>query len=316
VERLDVLTLSEGHYDLGVGTLVNSLVAAGFRGTVHVRHRGPQPRWLPPELPPGEPYEVADGVAVSARPTDADRHLTDRHLTNGKALALTALFEETEADGLLYVDPDVVVEQDWGFFADWTASGIALCADSNPWFPASHPTRKAWLRLAAELGDDVVVAPPLDLYVNAGLVGVRRDHLGFLADWERYTSAFAARTPAGLWSGPEAAGGRGRWSPFQVVDQDALNLAAMKHSADVSLIGPQGMGLAPGWSVVLHATGAPKPWSGGLLRATLRGRPLRQVDAGWLRHTAGPVGVLPARARAVRRASVAASAVVTRFAGR
>ena len=310
MERLDVLTLCEGRYDLGVGTLVNSLVAVGFRGTVHVRHRGPQPRWMPP-APPGEPYEVAEGVAVTARPTG-----TDRHLTNAKALELAALFAETEADALLYLDPDVVVQQDWDFFVDWTAGGIALCADSNPWFPASHPTRRAWLRLAAELGNEVVVDPPLDLYVNAGLVGVRRDHVGFLADWERYTCAFAARTPAGLSSGPEAAGGRGRWSPFQIVDQDALNLTAMKHSAQVSLLGPQGMGLGPGWSVVGHATGGPKPWDGGLVRATLRGRPLRQVDADWLRHTAGPVPVLPPAARAARRAALAAAGVVARVAGR
>lgn len=44
--KTTLCTLFEGHYHFGVAALVNSLVAAGYEGTVWVGHRGPLPDWI------------------------------------------------------------------------------------------------------------------------------------------------------------------------------------------------------------------------------------------------------------------------------
>ncbi len=276
--RLDVCTLVEPHYHPGLAALLNSLVAAGFEGTAFVAHRGPAPAWARGR----ERVELGPRADVVLLPVRSARHLS-----NVKPLLLLALLERTEA--VAYLDPDIAVLHPWADPAAWVQDGIVLCADVHPWFPASHPTRKAWLRLAAELGDDLAPAP-LELYVNAGFVAVRRGHEAFLRDWERYVVAMAERGP-GLGHGPGAPepAYRGRTSPWMTPDQDALNLAAMAHAGEVSLLGPQAMGLAPGWPLMRHAIGSPKTWQRSLVRAALRGT---KADRAFLRHAAD--GPLPA----------------------
>ncbi len=295
---MDVVTLTEGHYSAGLGALLNSLVRVGFAGTVHVGHRGPQPDWL-------RDRDLAPGVALRAVPVR-----TDRHLTHHKPRFLREVLAASDADALLWLDTDVVVRQGWPFFVDWVRAGVAVCADADPWFPSTHPTRRAWLALARELGDELCgpdgAPPPVDLYVNAGLVGVTRDRAAFLDTWERYLAAMGERGP-GLVVGPGTPGYScaGRSTPFLLPDQDALNLAVMAHPAEVSMMGPQAMGLGPGWSVVSHAVGGPKPWRrASLLPDALRGRAPGTADVDFVRHARGPVPVLSRRRARLRRADL------------
>ena len=308
---LDVAALCDGDYVLGVAALLNSLVTRGFRGDLHVGHRGPLPTWLDGRGE-GVPHRVADGVRVVAWPLPPGRHLTQ-----AKAAFLDALMARTDAPvGIAYADADVVVRQDWGFVVDWVRDAVAVCADHNPVFPRTHPTRRAWRRLADELGDHV--EGTADLYVNAGFVGVSRlaADCGFLTDWDRYTAAMAERGPGEL-AGPEAAGGVGRHSPFQVPDQDALNLALMRHDDLASVIGPQGMGFAPGWSVLAHSTGAVKPWRRRPVADGLRGVPVDDNERAFLAHAAGPVHeVLPRRRLLLHRGAAGADGVLRRLLGR
>jgi len=152
---------------------------------------------------------------------------------------------------------------------------MAVCADANPWFPATHPTRRAWLALARELGDDLLddrgAPPPVDLYVNGALLGLTRERAGFLDNWERYLVAMAVRGP-GLAQGPGSPGYdcSFRSSPFLLPDQDALNLTVMAHAGAVSMLGPQGMGLGPGWSVVSRPVAVHGPVRHALRRADVR----------------------------------------------
>ena len=305
---LDVATLCDGDYALGVAALLNSLVTAGFRGDLHVGHRGPLPSWLDGRGP-GVPHGVAPGVRLVAWPLPGGRHVTQ-----AKAAFLASVLDRSDAAvGLAYADADVVVRQDWDFVVDWTRDAVAVCADHNPVFPRSHPTRRAWRRLAAELGE--TVGGELDLYANAGFVGVSRPaHArGFLADWDRWTAAMAERGPGAL-SGPEVAAGVGRHSPFQVPDQDALNLALMRHEDLVSMVGPQGMGFAPGWRVLAHSTGAVKPWRRRPVVDALRGVPVDDAERAFLAHAAGPVRrVLPARRLALHRAAARLDGAVGRL---
>ncbi len=297
--RTDVVTIGEGAWGAGLGALVNSLVAAGFTGRIWAGWRGPRPGW-------------AAGVRL---PRDVSLEWVgvdpDRHLTNAKApLLLDLLGRGVEAAA--YFDTDVTVTHPWRDFPPWIADGIAVCADVNPWFPATHPVRRAWRRVADELGDPVGPAP-VDLYVNAGFVGVSAERAPFLERWERYTVAFAERGP-GLRHGPGGPepGYAGRTSPFMTPDQDALNLAVMAHHDEVAMMGPQAMGLATGWPLMSHAIGAPKPWAHSFAVSALRGRAPTRADAHFLRFAREPVAVLGPRAAAVRRADLALARIVAR----
>jgi hypothetical protein len=236
---------------------------------------------------------------------------TDRHLTNAKAPLLLDLLGRG-VGALAYLDTDVTVRHPWRDFPPWIADGIAVCADVNPWFPASHPVRRAWRRVADELGDPVGPAP-LDLYVNAGFVGVTAQRAAFLERWERFTVAFAERGP-GLAHGPGGPdpGYAGRSSPFMTPDQDALNLAVMAHHDEVAMMGPQAMGLAKGWPLMSHAIGAPKPWGPSFSAGALRGRTPTRADADFVRFARGPVDVLGPRAARLRRADLALARLVAK----
>jgi hypothetical protein len=304
VTGVDVVTLCEEHYHPGLGALVNSLVAHGFAGTLWVGHRGPLPAWSANGHGPRPELAPAPGVRVAFVEVR-----TGRHLTNHKARFMREVLARHApgADALLYLDPDIVLRHAWAFFPEWIAGGIAVCADVNPWFPASHPVRNAWRALARELGDDVDAAT-LDLYVNGGLVGVARERSTFLDTWERYTVAMAARGP-GLGDGPtgHAPGPEvpdGRTSPWMTPDQDALNLACMAHAAELSLMGPQAMSLARGWPVVGHAIGSPKPWTKRFVRAALRGEGPTRADEAFLAHARGAVAALGPAELLRRRAAL------------
>ncbi len=267
--------------------------------------RGPRPAWAARSA-----ACLPAGVALEWVALD-----TDRHLTNAKAPFLLDVLG-CGAGAVAYFDTDVTLRHPWRDFPGWLDAGVAVAADVNPWFPRSHPVRRAWQALAAELGDPVGDAP-VDLYVNAGFVGVRAEHTAFLERWERFTVAMAERGP-GLHHGPGGPdpGYAGRSSPFMTPDQDALNLTVMAHAGEVSMMGPQAMGLAAGWPLMSHAIGAPKPWEPGLLARALGGRVPTRADADWLAHAAAPIAVLPPRALARRRAELRLARALARAAGR
>jgi hypothetical protein len=272
---------------------------------VWIGWRGARPAWAA-----GAGARLPSGVTLEWVALE-----TDRHLTNAKAPFLLDLLARG-AGALAYLDTDVTLRHPWRDFPGWLAAGIAVAADVNPWFPRSHPVRRAWQALAAELGDPVADAP-VDLYVNAGFVGVRAEHAPFLERWERFTVAMAERGP-GLRHGPGAPepGSAGRSSPWMTPDQDALNLAVMAHAGEVSMMGPQAMGLAAGWPLMSHAIGAPKPWDRGSVARALHGRVPTRAEADWVAHAGAPIPVLGPRALARRRAELRLARLVARVAGR
>lgn len=311
--RLDVATLFEGHYEVGFAALLNSLVEAGFAGTVWAGHRSALPAWLT-SLPvvAGAPGRHRLTASVEVAPLAVR---TERHLTNAKPCFLLNVLDRSDADGIAYFDPDIVVRQPWPFFVEWASYGVAVCADANPSFPRSHPTRQAWLELARSLGDELG-QPAVDLYVNAGFLACRREQAAVLRTWERYLLAMAARGP-GLGHGPGAGSWdfSYRWSPYMAGDQDALNLAVMAHADQVSLIGPQGMALGPGWAVMAHAVGQPKPWQRRFLLDALRGRPPARADSDLLRHARGVVDRYGAGEQRLRMLDLRLARVVGRLLG-
>jgi hypothetical protein len=215
---------------------------------------------------------------------------TSRHLALYKADFLRLVAErEPDAASFVYFDPDIVVKCEWAFVERWAARGIAAVADlkGSP-MPWSSPIRSDWV----ELGDQLGVPVPhstgsLDVYCNAGFVGLRRDCFGFLDLWGALIDAAVAAR--GDWTPPlvRRPAGSGR-------DQDLFNLALMGWAHKAALMGPEAMDFAPGGGVFSHGAGIrPKPWDGGYVRRALGGRPPGRYVREYLRHRGGPFDPLP-----------------------
>jgi hypothetical protein len=261
-----ICTLFEGDYHFGLAAFLNSLVHAGFSGTVWAGYRGPLPPWLG-QLQRGngqmDEYWIRDRVRLVFVKLNVDIHLT-----NYKPEFMLNLLDNEARDCkyLWYFDPDIYVRAYWPFFTDWQSNGIALCQEIvNNILPPDAPLRQSWIRAAASIG--FTDPKPLHYYHNGGLAGVPREYSGFLEDWKRLIEMAGSKycdlknMSHGV---PEA--------PFQCCDQDALNIASMYSKYPLSTLGPQGMGFIRGNVIMYHTVGE-KPWRGSLLMNALKGIP-------------------------------------------
>lgn len=294
-----VCTLCEGRYWHGTAVLINSLVRRGFRGPVHVGHRGPVPDWFARQQPGG------GGILIVTHALD-----TPRHLTNYKPdfmLWLAARHLDPRAPGLFYFDPDIVNKCDWAFYLRWIAHGVALCEDVNSPMDGRHPLRREWREyfgLPAESG------PGPQPYFNGGFAGVATRDLDFLATWKAYQDLAESR-------GVDLCGWNhgSRDYLFNKTDQDFLNVAAMRHATRVAPVGREGMDFVAGGQLMSHAIGAMKPWNANYLVSALRGWRPRIVDHQYWGMTQAPMRAhAPVRASFVRAEIKLAAAVGRVFA--
>jgi hypothetical protein len=178
-----VYTLYEGHYSLGVGALLNSLLNKGFVGTYAVAYRGKLPDWagkLKQEGP--EEYSVA-GVRVKFIPLNPPMHLRFY-----KSFLGLELYEKycPDTGSLFYFDPDIVIKADWSFYESWAEKGIALCLDNAfGILPSDHPWRAEWAQIGSRTG--LKVKREQNFYYNGGFFGLTRDKLDFLRLWRDLT---------------------------------------------------------------------------------------------------------------------------------
>jgi len=275
-----VATLFEtGHYEAGVAALLNSLVAAGYRGRVWCGFRGVPPAWLEPSAVKAR---VGDAITIRCVPVTTTGHLTmyKPHFMNIVAQ------EERAAASLVYLDPDIVVKCGWPFIDRWCARGIAAIADLNWCMPASSPVRSDWDDARRNAAFDVstsVRSAPLDLYCNAGFVGVSNHCRGFWEAWQKLIDAAVGAGEA--WAEALSEGrGMGLWQ----LDQDLLNIVLMDWACHAHLMGPEAMDFAPGGCVLSHAAGTPKPWQRHFIWSALRGKPPSKIDREYLRYADGP----------------------------
>ncbi|MEA3213400.1 MAG: hypothetical protein QOE70_6457 [Chthoniobacter sp.] len=276
-----VCTLFEGNYHYGLGALANSLYAHGFRGCIWAGFRGELPPWAQP-LVEGDGYvsfQVAAGCEIRFV-----RVVTERHLTHFKPVFILDLLDrlDPEAETAFYFDPDIVVKCRWSFFEEWAGCGVALCEDINSPMSSSHPIRHQWRAFARRA--NLPLNRALEVYVNGGFIGLRRNQAGFLALWRGIIDAIE-----------EEKGQLGammiehRPATFYCADQDALNMAIMSEQFELSLIGKEGMDFIPGGYTMSHAAGGAKPWRKRMLASALRGVPPNLADKGYWRHVATPI---------------------------
>jgi hypothetical protein len=305
--RSFVCTLYEGHYHLGVGALLNSLYRSGFRGEALIGFRGKLPSWAGAGATVGIRFELPSAPGLGLRFVKIQDRM---HFTNYKPTFLLRGFEEfcPGAEMGFYFDPDILVRCGWDFFEKWVEVGVALCEDMFPRMPPTHPHRAEWARHAASAGCQA--RRQLEGYLNGGLVGLQREHKGFLEIWKKLLDAL----------GPEALtrykfGGRDHF--LSSMDQDMLNATAMTSVEPISVIGPDAMGFFPGAnSLMLHAAGSPKPWRKRMLWRTLTlGRRPTMADREFYVHTQHPIRLFSKPAFFFRKLDLRLGCAIGRYLG-
>ncbi len=304
--RSGICTLFEGDYHLGLAAFLNSLVNAGYSGTVWAGYRGALPPWLnqlQTECAEEQQYLVADRIRLAFLPLTAEIHLA-----NYKPQFMLDLLAGAARDCeyLWYLDPDICLSNSWSFFANWQRYGIALCQEIvNNNIPSNSPLRHQWAEIASSVG--LTEPHELNHYYNGGMVGVAAPHAGFLQAWKRLI---------------ERAGEMGcdltafmpgnREMPFHATDQDALNIAAMYSEFPLSTLGPQGMGFVPGDAKMYHTVGL-KPWRGSFLLRSLAGVPPSNAMKFFLTQVSSPIRAYSPLHLAAKRLACSVAAFIGRF---
>jgi hypothetical protein len=308
-----ICTLYEGHYDYGVGSLINSLHRAGFAGTIFIGYRGAKPFWL------DQCKASADGSSYRIEPGIELRLVllaTDWHFANYKPQFMLQVLRLSGSDQaqIFYFDPDIVVFCPWTFIREWAQDAVALVTDINGQFPSSHPLRLMWRRFFASKGL-VMSHPRLEVYINSGFIGLPTSCIRslptscirMLDEWIAFQDqAFAAIGTHGSFHNED------RSYIFHTPDQDMLNAALERCDCPLSVIGSDGMDFVPGGYVMSHAIGQPKPWKKHFIRYALSGRPPTLQDKRLLGYIDQPLRLFSPGAAAWRRLSAKLAAMIGR----
>jgi hypothetical protein len=304
--RSGICTLFEGDFHIGLAAFLNSLVHAGYSGTVWAGFRGPLPPWLNQIQRSGageNEYRVGDQLELVFLKVS-----TEIHLTNYKPRFMLDLLRgpARDCEFLWYFDPDICVRARWPFFANWQRYGIALCqeiVDNN--LPENSPLRHEWMEIGSEIG--LKNPRPLNHYYNGGLVGVPASHAGFLEIW-RCLIEFAGKSGYDLKTMMPG----NREMPFHASDQDALNIAAMYSECPLSTLGPQGMGFVPGDPMMYHTVGQ-KPWRGSFFLRALGGVPPSAAMKFFLTQAKSPIRPYSSLTLFVTSLACSIAALIGRF---
>lgn len=307
--KVALCTLFEGHYHFGVAALVNSLVAAGFEGTVWVGHRGPLPAWIVDRAgfdARTASLRVTPALELKAVSLDPAVSLNYYKATFMREILQT---HDLEAGAVSYLDPDMVVKCGWESMQAWIANdGISLVEDADWDLPANDPKRNLWRQFFASRGESWPRRES-HRYYNSGFLCVHRADIAFLETWERISLHVAAECRSGLRQRKSGAPD----SLFHSTDEDALNFALTLCLTPLNTAGPEAMDFVPGGNRMSHAVGAAKPWQGRHFRRALRGHPPSVASHWFYRFADGPLTPFSQVVLARRRLSMFLASVLGRF---
>jgi hypothetical protein len=277
-----VCTLAEGSYFNGVAALTNSLVHAGFQGSVVVGYRGDKPTWLAQlkEDHVSGVYVVAPQVHLKLVELPGTWHLN-----NCKAHFIKQILLEQfpDVDLVFYFDTDIVIKHSWDAFVGWARDGVVLVLDvADSYMSPHHVYRRAWQSLAAKQG---LKCRDFTGYVNGGCIGINRAYAEFAIVWsalmEELERDGADMKEMKNWTGKLA---------FSRMDQDVLNATIMATNTPIALLGSEAMGMFPWANVVIpHAMFQKKPWSRKYLLDALRGFPPDRTHLAYWEFVDGPI---------------------------
>lgn len=301
-----ICTLFEGDYHIGLAAFLNSLVRAGYTGTVWAGFRGPLPPWSNQlKRLDGNPdaFIVGESVRLIFLPLT-----TSLHLTNYKPRFMLDLLgsKAQDCDYLWYFDPDICLRCNWSFFTRWQFNGIALCEEIvNYNLSENSPLRYQWMNIGREMG--LGNPRPVRGYFNGGMVGVSAAHIHFLELWQHILDRAVSETYDLSTFKPGTPD-----MPFNATDQDALNMAAMYVDFPLTTMGPEAMGLIPSGFTMYHAVGY-KPWRGSLLLRALGGNPPSNATKFFFTQVSSPIRAYSRPRLAVKWLACSIAAFIGRF---
>ena len=277
-----VCTVAEGNYFDGLAALANSLVRAGFEGSIVVGYRGSKPLWadsLKIWDQASDVYEVTSAVHLRFVELAGTWHLA-----NLKAHLINQIFKRfVDVDLIYYFDTDIVITHLWSTLVGWARNGVVLVLDmADTYMSPHHAYRRAWQDLSARQS---LKSRDFSGYVNSGCVGVNRALAEFPRVWsllmEELEREGADMQKFKNWSGR---------LEFARMDQDMLNATIMATDTPISLLGSEAMGLFP-WAgvVMLHAMFHQKPWARNYIFDALRGFPPNRAYRTYWEFVDGPI---------------------------
>jgi lipopolysaccharide biosynthesis glycosyltransferase len=298
-----VATLFENDYYLGVGTLINSLIANDYRGLVYIGYKGDLPRWCSDlNQISNRVFQATNNVTISFIRIESNKHLA----TLKPQFLLDILALDEALDNVFYFDPDIVVKCRWSFFEEWVGYGVALCQEINEGYMSNNnPIRCHWRDWACRRG--MACKREMNRYFNSGFVGVQRRLSRFLDVWNRVLietekDGFGAENIV-----------RDRSMPFSTWDQDAMNIAVMESDVSLSTLGPEGMDFIERGFTMSHATGPSKPWRKKFTKSALNGVAPSKADKGWVANCSGPIQVLSPMQVRVKKLDLRIGSAIGRF---
>ena len=261
-----VITLFEGHYEFGVGTLLNSLVKSEFEGLFCIGYKGCLPFWINQlHLVENESnlYQVSEYIYIRF-----DELNVDMHFGYYKPYYMKKVYQEyTDANGYFYFDPDILILAKWTFFENWLNSGVALCQDiCYDMMHYNHPWRNQWRKDFKQY--DQGTSQFWNYYVNSGAIGVDSKTFKIIDSWIMFTETYKKNDLPITYFNQEDT-----LSPYKG-DQDVLNaVLTLNEDIPISVIGKEAMGFAYPISIMVHAIGGDeKPWKMNYLKTAIKGK--------------------------------------------
>ena len=303
-----VTTLYEGHYEFGVGALINSLVSSDFEGLICVAYKGNLPFWLQQlksENQSDKLYKITEKVWLRF-----DEVIVDMHFGYYKPYYLKQMADAyPETMGCFYFDPDIVVIGKWSFYENWIQSGVAICQDSNYsilyW---NHPWRNKWR--ADFSNSNRGVDKTLNYYINSGFIGVNRPHFEIINRWIEINEVYKSLGyPIHFFDQSQAL------SAYKG-DQDVLN-AALTLSPDLtySIIGKEAMAFDFPYAIMAHAVDGAgvKPWKRNYLKHAIKGGKATVTDEAYLDYCSVPIEIYSQSALKKKRILLKISKIINRI---
>lgn len=303
-----VTTLYEGHYDYGVGALLNSLVSSGFEGLFCIGYKGEAPFWLNQlNSIPGETclYQLTDMVNVRLDKLEPGMHFgyyKPHYLQQMRQLY-------PEAQGYYYFDPDIVVLANWDFYETWIQSGVAVCQDIFYQFlHYNHPWRLVWRKDYAAFDEGVNVH--WNYYINSGFIGVTPQYFEIIDRWVAITEVYKnLGHPIDHFNQAEAL------SPYKG-DQDVLNaVLTLTQKLKICPLSKDAMAFDFPVAVMAHAVdgGGVKPWRREYIKHALQGKKASVTDEAFLNFCRKPIEIYSAQTHKRKRRLLQFSKIINRI---